>query len=256
MFYLKPEDLREGDDQRPEHAAADSALPEDWAARFAELAATSQHPLLQAYYAQGMVAADTPIEQVPLVALDIETTGFDPVKDGIVSLGLVPLSLQRIRLAEARHWIIKPRVPLEDSSVVIHGITHSQVRQAPDLQVVVSELLECLAGKVVLVHHRGIERPFLDRALRSRLGEGWLFPVIDTMELEARLHRARPLSWFRRLLGARPVSIRLAASRSRYNLPAYKPHHALTDALATAELFQAQIAWHHAPDTPVSQLWR
>ncbi len=33
------------------------------------------------------------------------------------------------------------------------------------------------------------------------------------------------------------------------------PHHALTDALATAELLQAQIAYHFDPDTPISEVW-
>jgi DNA polymerase-3 subunit epsilon len=51
------------------------------------------------------------------------------------------------------------------------------------------------------------------------------------------------------------VSIRLADSRLRYNLPSYSAHHALIDALATAELLQAQVATHYATDTPVGELW-
>jgi DNA polymerase-3 subunit epsilon len=51
------------------------------------------------------------------------------------------------------------------------------------------------------------------------------------------------------------VSIRLNASRERYGLPAYQGHHALVDALATAELLQAQIATHYRPETPLGALW-
>jgi DNA polymerase-3 subunit epsilon len=36
---------------------------------------------------------------------------------------------------------------------------------------------------------------------------------------------------------------------------AYHPHHALTDALATAELFLAQMQDRYSPETPVSALW-
>ncbi|MFG6138719.1 hypothetical protein [Halomonas sp. B23F22_10] len=32
-------------------------------------------------------------------------------------------------------------------------------------------------------------------------------------------------------------------------------HPALTDALATAELLQAQIAHHDSPETPVGTIW-
>ena len=49
--------------------------------------------------------------------------------------------------------------------------------------------------------------------------------------------------------------MRLADSRRRYNLPAYQAHHALSDALACAELLQAQIAHHYSPHTPLRQLW-
>ncbi|HAS3970887.1 TPA: 3'-5' exonuclease, partial [Vibrio cholerae] len=39
------------------------------------------------------------------------------------------------------------------------------------------------------------------------------------------------------------------------HLPPYSPHHALTDAIATAELFQAQCAYHLPPHTAIQSLW-
>ncbi len=117
------------------------------------------------------------------------------------------------------------------------------------------ELLEALAGRLVVVHFRHIERPFLDSAVQARLGEGILFPVIDTMSLEARLHRQSLWTRFRHRMRRPPVSIRLHNSRERYGLPAYQGHHALIDALATAELLQAQIAARYTLDTPMGELW-
>jgi len=229
------------------------AAPLDWAARFAELAASAKDPRLQAFYQAGCVAADTPLEQVPLLALDVETTGLDANQHAIVSLGLLPFNLQRIRCGEARYWVVKPASELSSESVTFHHITHSDIRHAPRLGQILDELLTVMAGKVMVVHYRSIERSFLDQAVREHLGEGLQFPVIDTMQLEARLHR-QP-NWWERLLRRQPVSIRLADSRLRYNLPPYQAHHALTDALATAELLQAQVATRYAVDTPVGQLW-
>ena len=153
----------------------------DWPQRFAELAASSQDERLRAYYAAGCITADTPLAEAPLVALDVETTGLDPREHAIVSLGLVPLDLQRIRCAEARYWVVKPTSELSAESVTFHHITHSDIRHAPRLAHVLEELLEALAGKVVVAHYRNIERNFLDQALREHLGEGLLFPIIDTM---------------------------------------------------------------------------
>lgn len=228
---------------------------QDWSQRFAELAASSQDERLRAYYAAGCIAADTPLADVPLVALDVETTGLDPHQHAIVSLGLVPMDLQRIRCAEARYWVVKPTSELSAESVTFHHITHSDIRHAPRLASVLDELLEALAGKVVVAHYRKIERNFLDQALRLHLGEGLMFPIIDTMELEARLHPKRSISWWDRLRGRHPLSIRLADSRQRYGLPPYSAHHALTDALACGELLQAQAATHYPAHTPVGAVW-
>lgn len=228
---------------------------QDWPQFFAERATSSQDERLRAYYRAGCIAADTPLEEAPLVALDVETTGLDPREHAIVSLGLVPLDLQRIRCAEARYWVVKPTSELSAESVTFHHITHSDIRHAPRLANILDELLEALAGKVVVAHYRKIERNFLDQALRQHLGEGLAFPIIDTMELEARLHPKRSISWWDRLRGRRPLSIRLADSRLRYGLPLYSAHHALTDALACGELLQAQVAKHYPARTPVGALW-
>ena len=234
-----------------------SATPStpDWPARFADLAYQTHNERLRSFYEAGVVSGQTPMQDVPMVALDFETTGLDPRRHGILSIGLVPFSLRRIYCGRARHWLVNPRRPLEDESVTIHGITHSDVDEAPDIVEVLSQVLESLAGKVVVVHYRAIERRFFDVALRPRLNEGIEFPVIDTMDLEARRHRTARGRWLTWLKGGQQKSIRLADSRARYRLPHYPPHHAMTDALATAELLQAQVAYHYTPETPVSELW-
>ncbi|MFB9147282.1 3'-5' exonuclease [Halomonas alkalicola] len=226
-----------------------------WPEYLADRAARVKDTLLQDYFAAGCPDPATPIGEVPLVALDIETTGLDPRRHAIVSVGVVPFTLARIPLRERRYWVLKPVRELTEQSVILHRITHGEVANAPDLAAILPELLGVLKGRVAVVHYRQIERPFLDSAIQARLGEGLRFPVIDTMSLEARLHRQSPWARFRRWLGRPPVSIRLHNSRARYGLPAYQGHHALVDALATAELLHAQVARHYSPDTPVGELW-
>lgn len=228
----------------------------DWPALYARLARETRDPRLRAFYDAGMPCAATPVREAPLIAMDFETTGLDPATDGIVSIGLVPMSLERIGASASRHWIVRPRVPLDEKSVTLHGITDSQVRDAPDLDEILGEVLGCMAGRVAIVHCRELERQFLNTALKVRINEGIVFPVIDTMELEARIYRKQKTGLIERLLGRKPqASIRLAASRERFGLPRYHPHHALTDALASAELLQAQIAHRFSPDTPLGELW-
>lgn len=226
----------------------------DWALLYSEQALICSDERLRLFYEQGCVKPDTPLTEVPFVALDFETTGLNHNKDEIISIGLVPFDLSRIRLRQARHWLLKPRAALTEESVIIHGITHSELDYAPDLTRILGQLLEAIAGRIVVVHYRYIEREFLNTAIKRRLGEGIYFPVVDTMELEANRYRKGLKAYIQRLFN-KSNSIRLGASRARYNLPHYTQHHALTDAIATAELLQAQIAYQYNEQDKISDIW-
>lgn len=212
-------------------------------------------PALARFYAAGVPGDKQAIGDIPLMALDFETTGMDPGEDAIVSIGVVPFDLHVIRPAAGRYWVVKPPRSLREESIAFHRITHSQVEHAPPIAAILDEVLAEIAGRLVVVHYRNIERPFLDAACMAAHAEHCLFPLIDTMALEARWERQGRLQGIKRFFGIRPASIRLADSRSRYGLPHYASHHAKLDAMATAELFQAQVARHYSPDTPVSDLW-
>jgi len=227
----------------------------DWAAYFQRQAEACGDPLLKRYYAAGLPAADTPLSDVPFVAMDFETTGMDARRNGIISIGLVPFTLERIRPAAGNYWVVRPREGLVQQSVAFHGITDTEIASAPDLDRILPELLAALERCVPVVHFWGIERPFLDAAVMARRGEHCLFPLIDTMAIEARFRQRDWREKIRGWLGMSRMSIRLAASRERYGLPIYGQHHAKVDALATAELFQAQVRHHFSPDTPIGELW-
>lgn len=226
-----------------------------WPDYMARAAAAARDERLRHFLAGWHFQPSTPLGEASLVAMDFETTGLDPQRHSIVSIGVVPFTLERILFSQRQHWLLNPRFDLQDRSVTLHHITHADLANAPDLNLVLEEVLDALAGRLPVVHYRNIERAFLDSALRYRLGEGLLFPMIDTMALEARVYRQSLPARFKRWLGGKPVSIRLHDSRLRYGLPIYQPHHAALDALATAELFQAQVAARFDPATPIGELW-
>lgn len=227
----------------------------NWSSFFKHKFKISKDKRLKNFYQSGTYEEETPLSDIDFVALDFETTGLDSNQNSIISIGLVPFTLQRIRCRESQHWFVKAQDNLEENSVVIHGITHTDLQGAPDLRRILEKVLDSLAGKVVVVHYRRIERDFFDTNLRNLIGEGIVFPVIDTMQIEGDYQQDQSKGLINWLKGKRPESIRLATTRLRYGLPAYPPHHALTDAIATAELFQAQVHYHFSPDDPIKKLW-
>lgn len=227
----------------------------NWRAFLQLKAQKSKDLRLQNFYNAGTYHDETQLSDIDFVALDFETTGLDAERNSIISIGLVPFNLQRIFCRQAKKWYINPQDKLQEESIIIHGITHSDLSGAPDLLRILEQLLTELAGKVVVVHYRRIERDFFDRNLRALINEGIIFPVVDTMQIEFDIQKTQSRGFINWLKRKRPQSVRLANTRLRYNLPTYPPHDALTDAIATAELLQAQIKYHFSPETPIKNLW-
>lgn len=227
----------------------------NWQKTFHMKQQSSQDAALKKYYAAGTPNSDTSLEDITFLAMDFETTGLDSKQDGIITIGTVPFNLNRIFLKQARHWTVRPRQQLAEESVIIHGITHSDILDAPDLIEIYDQVLEQMAGKVMAVHYQRIEREFFDQALKDRINEGIEFPVVDTMHLETTYQQQANGGFIKSLFGKKPESVRLGTSRMRYGLPNYTPHHALTDAVATAELLQAQIAHHYQRTTKLEEVW-
>ena len=226
----------------------------NWNTRYAQLADDAQNNLLKEFYLSTFSDASASVKDIPFVALDFETTGLNSKTDDIVSVGLVPFTLARIYCKQSKHWVVQPRRNLSESSIVIHGITHNDVDNAPDFDNIIAPLLDALRSKVIVVHYAAIERGFFNSALLLRLKEHIEFMVVDTMELERRALKAKQ-GLIGQLFNTKLGSLRLNDCRKRYSLPAYEGHHALTDALATAELLQAQLRHHYTGETPLCTIW-
>ena len=173
--------------------------------------------------------------EVEIVSLDLETTGLDPNRDAILTIGLIHICQMSIRLETAWHEVIQIDHAIPEESAVIHHITDDRAALGRPLVDVLPLLLRRLAGKVMLVHYSNIEQNFLDVACRKLYGAPFIIPTIDTLALAQRLYERRNHS-------IQPGDLRLFNLRPRYNLPRYKAHNALSDALATAELFLAMSA--------------
>ena len=226
----------------------------NWNARYAQLADDAQNNLLKEFYLSTFSDASASVKDIPFVALDFETTGLNSKTDDIVSVGLVPFTLARIYCKQSKHWVVQPRRNLSESSIVIHGITHNDVDNAPDFDNIIAPLLDALRSKVIVVHYAAIERGFFNSALLLRLKERIEFMVVDTMELERRALKAKQ-GLIGQIFNTKLGSLRLNDCRKRYSLPVYEGHNALTDALATAELLQAQLRHHYTEETPLCTIW-
>lgn len=182
---------------------------------------------------EGTPGWDTLIDEAPLLAVDVETTGLDPDRDRVVSIGWVPIDGGGIDLGGARYFVITGG-PVGDSATV-HGLTDDAVATGVSVEQAHSEFTYAVRGRMMLAHYADIERGFLARIHRQVTGERIEYPAVDTFAIERR-HMERLAKY------PRGEDLRLARVRERYGLPAYGNHNALSDALGCAELFLAQTS--------------
>ena len=171
------------------------------------------------------------LHEVPVVVLDIESTGLDIRRDRILSLGALRVLGNSIILGDKLEaYLPTPSHLSTPESIRIHGIIPNSQRYTyttePQL---VEELLEYLGNAIIVGHHIGFDIAMLNAAL-NRLGAGPLRnQVIDTAELAKRL---RPAGYW-----SPKNDYSLDALAKRYRIPLSDRHTALGDCYITAVLW-------------------
>lgn len=189
------------------------------------------HPTMGTLLRQPLQFTRQPFPHQRYVVLDLETTSLDPSAGEIVSIGWVVIENARIQLAQSRlfHLLVEQGV---GQSAVFHQLTDTDLAQGQRFASVAPHLLAVTANSTLVFHNAGLDLGFLNRYLRALYGAPLLVPIADTLQLEYRRQQ-------RRKHALQPGELRLGACRRRYGLPDLAAHDALTDALATAELFLA-----------------
>lgn len=160
--------------------------------------------------------------------IDIETTGLNPASDRIVSLGAVPVRGGRILAGESTYMVFNPGCEMEKESIKIHGLTPETLASAPLVEQCVDTIRQALEGRILVAHTAWVERSFLFREL-PRHGIHLIRPMVDTAQLISHLP-GLPL-----IPESHEISLEYASAI--LGLPPYTPHHALGDAMTTAQLF-------------------
>lgn len=198
------------------------------------LLAANSSVVMQSYLEKSFPDKRLFIYDVEIVSLDIETTGLDPTKDKIVSIGLVPIKSLGIKLDSCWHQIIRNTKSIPEKSIAIHQITDDQAEQGLSIEQAMPLLLERLSGKIMLVHNAKIEQSFINTVCQKLYASHFIIPIIDTQVIAQRRLERHNICYDN-------TELRLFNLRRAYNMPAYKAHNALMDAIATAELFLAML---------------
>lgn len=213
-----------------------------WFARRLSALARHEDPVVRAYATAAWPSRRQPAAGAEFLALDFELDGLG--RDAhLLQAGWTCMTAQSVALGTARRMDIRSDRHLNDMAVTVHGIGEQRARRGEELGHVANTLLSALTGRVLVAHGAAIELAALSRMADAVWQARVPFRSVCTMTLERKLHPG---------LGTADA-YRLGQCRARYNLPGLNAHDALDDAIATAELFLAQLAYL-PPDTRLATI--
>ena len=201
-----------------------------------------KQPLLQ-------IDPGTPVTEARYVVIDTELTGLNERKDSIISIGALRMTGSRIEIGSTFHHLINPERKFTPESVVIHGITPSDVEEKPSIDHILEEFLRFCNDDILVGHCISIDLSFINREIKRVSGGTIQNPAIDTF---------RVYEWLRKKVASKscfssqPKDPGLYEMAKCFDISVQGAHDALMDSFITAQLFQRFIPLLH--DTGITQL--
>lgn len=171
---------------------------------------------------------ETPLECLPTLVFDSETTGLDVRTDRVVAMAGLRLHGRRSYPATRFEELVNPGRPIPPRATAIHAIGDAMVEVAPRFDALWPDLLRRWAGTVVVGHNIGFDLAILG-AETARAGLAWQAPPhLCTLLLAAALWPSE-------------TDLNLESVASRLAVAPHGRHTALGDALMTAAVWAGMI---------------
>lgn len=181
---------------------------------------------------------DVSIKDSEYIVVDTELTGLDERKDSIVSIGAVKMIGTKIDVGDTFYRLVNSHTELSAKSVVLHGITPSEVVEEPDIEKILSEFLLFCKSDVIVGHFISIDLMFINKEMKRIFGSPIKNHVLDTFTLYQWIMQSASSDSSYTVPFKDTNLYEIAANLS---IPVSGTHNAITDAFITAQVFQRFI---------------
>lgn len=167
------------------------------------------------------------VRELPLVFLDLETTGLSP-EEGHEILEFGAVKTQAGEEKAQIDTLIRPTKPIPPESIKIHGITDLFVMGAPSFDMAAADILEFIGDSIIIAHNAPFDVGFLSVALQA---VGRKLPdnlVMDTVGLARTVMASLP-------------NHKLDTLKKHFGVTAERAHRALDDARALSRVFAKML---------------
>ena len=193
----------------------------------AESLTEEQRGRLAAWRALPAVDLDLSHGQSRYVVVDVETSGLNPDKDHLISIGAIAVQGEQIDPLDAFEVVLRQDVASSNANILVHGIGGSAQREGEDPAEALLKFLEFVGKSPLIAYHTFFDQTVIDRAAKKHLHLRPHLPWID-------------LAWvLPELLGSPQDAISgLDPWLERFGIENFQRHNAVADCYATAQLLQ------------------
>lgn len=166
------------------------------------------------------------MDKLKYCSLDIETTGFDPLKDEILELGFVFFEITEKGIVTGREYsrVFKPQQPVSEIILGLTGISKKELEEAPKFFEHQEEIQKDLEEAVIVGHNINFDIKFL-----QGLGIKFRGLAADTLDLA-------------QFILPTHQSYNLENLMHYFGVPHTEAHRALADAKATLKVLEDLLA--------------
>ena len=127
------------------------------------------------------------------VVIDIETTGLDSQNDKIIEIAACRIKNREI--TDKFSSLVNPGLEIDKEIEELTGITTEMVKDSPDVETVLKQLIEFCGSDVLVAHNAGFDMGFISKALKDNSIDFELKYIYKDYErhwLELPLLKAKP----------------------------------------------------------------
>lgn len=172
---------------------------------------------------------DADIKENEYIVLDTETTGLNPQKDEILSIGAVRVRDGKIITSESFEIFIKPVRDISHESIKIHHIIPSDLENEVSINQALEELLFFVGNLPIVGYYISFDINILNTYLKRFIGSTLHNEAIELSSMYYKRYRKKSAHEF--------VDLKFDTIMDRLDLPKLGKHDALNDAIMSAMMF-------------------
>ena len=163
------------------------------------------------------------------VCLDCETSGLNPKKDEILSIGAVHIKENKILMRKTFNIFLKPSKNINAESIKIHHIRPIDLENGIEAQKAIFQLLEFIGSRTIVGYYIEFDIAIISRYTQEFIG---IKLPNKTIEVSSMYYKTRRKSSYYGL-----VDLKFDTILRNLNIPILGKHDALNDAIMTAMIF-------------------